>query len=1116
MKNCYLVITLFFLLFSRSAQAQADWYYSGPKVIPFEDYSKCQVGFLTANLGRRDTLFQARFENLTPLGVTPYYNAHNQGQATYERFGSTPGWIVSENGKFGFITFEGKIGIPFQYEKLTYARTDKAFEACLNGKCGLVSEKDSVLIPIQYDAVHSSIDGSCQEFITVSSGAFYGVYAINRKEVVPPVFDVVEPIIVYGELKQSPFFIVKKNGRSGVMDDDGKWVVPMEFIRVEMINGNSPTEAESFFSGLDSTGHTIVFDESGRRIGEPILGNCYPIYSKLIDGYPTGTDFIAIRDTSETQQAILNVHTGKRTPFFEFINLYRHHFFYGTYEFCEGVMDTNFNVIATIDSGRQLHYFENNRGLNDIQSYSELYDTESSSIEVGDVKRKFGKFHEPNVLVWSLEKESVKLKRKYYSSETTYFSLWNLETGKRTPYIYNHVHRMISSTDGVYFWAVHNNSEDVRHLDQNVAIDIYDSLGTLVNKICMDQVEFRTVIQENYEQPKGVFLVQSADNVWTVQCVDGTQLSKTQFQYSSDFRFKPWIWKELGQHAGVIQINVPNGFWFMDYQGKPLLNGRTFHNSTFRQFVPGYNSLKDSNGYVIVGDDLSVVMDSCSNVIQFGSEVSYALRRSINGVVIKNNQVFCYFNERFQLLDSTFFIRTFERQRLAKDIWVDSRGTLLFGTDEELSAQMYLCGNLYIGKFGKTLRIENDKRELILEIPNVKEYHPSSSLITVVTTTGKTGKFRTSTASWAIPPIYTEIRETTIRGIFFARDSVKEKWCLVDSLGNRKTPNTFDHPFSFSQDKLNSYFYSDRKIGIINRDFSIEIPPRFDSGKQLRRSFVLHDYTGNYLLRDSSSSVFKLENGFVDSDQFNRYLYVTRDSVWVRDREGNLLLPPTLRSYVEEHINLGAYLIPEIPATQLPQVHGLFILCNPSDTALVKLNTKLLLDYADLNIINQAFLWKTDGVPYEQRQACYHRPIWINDTYYSERLDGSCEVEKGYEKQEVWFRVYEMKGDSTELIGWRDLFVDPVAAEVEISALIEKQIQVQQLFGTTCADMPAAVAEIKRNYYLNGPNLYFMHMPRYAPVIVQLHQIKTPLKHPECFPPPVPEPRFDPKLYRSH
>jgi len=1122
MKNYYLIISLFFLLFSGTVGAQWNVLsFPGPKVVPFEDYSKCQVGFLSTGfvangIRSKDTVYQARFENLKQVGSFQQHEIYSN-QEYRGLSNELSGWILSENNKFGFITGDGEISIPFQYDKLEYTWESSEFLAWKNGKCGLITVKDSIIVPCAYDVIYPGFIGDYGgKTISIEDHERFGVYSRKGKEIVPPVFQSIEPIEVHGAEENQLFFVVAKDSVTGLIDEDGNWVVPLNYRSVAIINQNSPAKAISFFSASDSIGYSTVFDEMGRQICDPILGTCYPIYSRYIDGMPSGTDFIFIRDTSGTRQGMLSTYTGKHTPFYEHINMYRNRFFFGTNGYWEGMMDTSFNVIVETTAQRKLYYFEcYNQRLREIQNYHELGDTEPSCLEASQVKRQFGAFHEPIALVIALEKERIKLRKKDFLSEAEYLALWNLETGRQTPFIYNEIHRMFSRSDGVYFWAVHNHSEEVRYKHQDVGVDIYDSLGILINSICLDAMEYQMAIDLGREYAEEVLLVKNDENEWSVMLMDGTLLSRTYLENSHDYQYKAHIWKGLGKHAGIIRVNVPNGFWFMDYQGKRLLDGRMFLNGTMRQLSDGLMHMKTREHYVVVRNDLSLVTDSCSDVVQLDNEARNTLRTSVKQAVIKEGIAYAVFNDTLRVMDASCFTRSFTRQRLCKGTWIDSLGNVIPGEENEQSTDLFYK-DLFIGKRGDTLTIRNNDHELILEVPKVKEHNITYEGIRVVTTTGKVGLIGFAPLAWEIQPMYSEVWKAGSNGLFFARDSIKEKWCIVDSLGIRRTERIFDDPFTFLSTRERNYFYSNRKMGIIDQNFTITVPARYDSGIQLRRSYALKDSEGLYLVGDSSGTVFQMEDGFVDSDQFNRYLYVRNDSVWVRDRNGNLLLPPTPRSIVLKEVNLAKMLIPEMRYSDRTRIQGMFLSCSDSNSAVIQLNTALLLNYANRCILDQVGLRRTGKTDYKPEWGCFRHPIWVNEHYYSEHIQGKCMIESGYEKQQDWYKTFELSGDSAIAINWRDLYVNPAEAETEISLLIEKQIQQLQLFGTTCGDMPGAVAEIKRTYYIYEGNLYFMYLPKLTPVIVSFNQVKSPLKHPEYLPIPKVSPLLEPKSISIH
>lgn len=124
--------------------------------------------------------------------------------------------MIMKNGKAGFLDKQGKVAIPFLYERAKdfaegFAAVKKA------GKWGFINKEGKNVIPCQYDKVASFREG----LVAVVKNGKSGYINTKGKEIVPFIYDKPEdwePLYDFHE----GLAVVKKNGVYGYVDKEGK------------------------------------------------------------------------------------------------------------------------------------------------------------------------------------------------------------------------------------------------------------------------------------------------------------------------------------------------------------------------------------------------------------------------------------------------------------------------------------------------------------------------------------------------------------------------------------------------------------------------------------------------------------------------------------------------------------------------------------------------------------------------------------------------------------------------------------------------------------------------------------------------------------------------------
>lgn len=124
--------------------------------------------------------------------------------------------MIMKNGKAGFLDKQGKVAIPFLYERAKdfsegFAAVKKA------GKWGFINKEGKNVIPCQYDKVTSFREG----LVAVVKNGKSGYINTKGKEIVPFIYDKPEDWEPLHDFHEG-LAVVKKNGAYGYVDKKGK------------------------------------------------------------------------------------------------------------------------------------------------------------------------------------------------------------------------------------------------------------------------------------------------------------------------------------------------------------------------------------------------------------------------------------------------------------------------------------------------------------------------------------------------------------------------------------------------------------------------------------------------------------------------------------------------------------------------------------------------------------------------------------------------------------------------------------------------------------------------------------------------------------------------------
>jgi exopolysaccharide biosynthesis protein len=154
----------------------------------------------------------------------------------YDRTDALNGFFrVEKNNKIGLFTKKGAMILPAFYDGLTI--DEYGFKIQKDGKFGLLNNEGAAIIPMIYDEFMYFSRGLSR----VKKGSYYGMISTNGKLVIP---------CEYSDLGirfRGDFIDAQKDGRYGILNQDGETVIRFRYEKIRWIND---TTIEGLVNGV--------------------------------------------------------------------------------------------------------------------------------------------------------------------------------------------------------------------------------------------------------------------------------------------------------------------------------------------------------------------------------------------------------------------------------------------------------------------------------------------------------------------------------------------------------------------------------------------------------------------------------------------------------------------------------------------------------------------------------------------------------------------------------------------------------------------------------------------------------------------------------------------------
>jgi len=249
MKKIHFLLKLTLLLCSFTALAQ-------PKYVIFDEEGKQGLVDLQGKTVLAPVEHLGKYNNFFITfnqGISTIYNQNLKvvfrGKYDEVKFGLQGNYIVKKNQKYGVVTANNQIVIPFKYDEIY--NLANGYKVTLNEKEGVVNNKGKLIIPLKYEDI--SQQNNCYK---ATLDGKEGILSLDNKTLIP---------FMYQQLQLDNFntetLIVAKNeeNKVGFINTKNEWVIsPIYRLASPFQNGLAFVRDEQKKSMLINTKGEVV------------------------------------------------------------------------------------------------------------------------------------------------------------------------------------------------------------------------------------------------------------------------------------------------------------------------------------------------------------------------------------------------------------------------------------------------------------------------------------------------------------------------------------------------------------------------------------------------------------------------------------------------------------------------------------------------------------------------------------------------------------------------------------------------------------------------------------------------------------------------------------------
>jgi hypothetical protein len=1056
------------------------------KIFPFEDYTKCYVGFLTSS---KDTLWPAQFES----AIEVYDYRH------YYPFKT---WIVKYQGRYGLLNESGEVILPFEYDELLAGIDNDSYVANKNGKTGIIKANGEILVSFAYDQIEVSSFGNDYLYYTPILNSQKGILLYDYRLIAEAKYNEIMTVdfeTYYDGNSMPKYWKMYDSLHVGLINESGKMLFPLEFNSIDLLQLSNECrrnenywflEKENELFGLSSvSGETII-----------PLSKAYPsVYEYSSRNCQDSSLYFGIMEDEKTCR-LMNLHTGEKSAIYDdLIHQGNFHIYHKKKE--KGVLDEHMKA-TEIDTKYDIALFNTKTFTSPNFYYEENFRYREAQL-----------IFDEDVIALSSQENEKRLEdgAKKYKSVIELFGFLNYKTGIQIKPKHHLVYRKTFNGKS-FFWGItfsdFNNDKG--------ELKIYSSDLKEVQSF-----EFQDLTYYSFDSYIGcetsseeAFLIKNSAGL--VGGINAKGDILLPFEYTS--AMPNHYDREVGCFKRYITIERNGKKGFCDSKGKLNLQAEyddvSFENNGFVQLRKGGSySLLDSNLNLLI-TDCSKLFVSSSNGLNT-NKLDFSAYAKLLGqalfYAIKNDSLYFLQGDSFQLVNEKYLMKKGIPSIVSYQILLGADCKVLsFG--DRLSM---VANKLFVVQSSFKLKIYSLDGRLLNEINDIKHFDQGSQWLDIKSTSNRWGAVDLETGKILIEPLYAEIypfnkKQDSNKELLFwvsevlVQNGNKGEWKLLNIKGEQQLTMTFDYPFYFYGQTV-EIVRDNSKLGLIDADFNLLTAIEYNSIVEFEGIYFLKK--NGYWSAFKNGRLVELKCNVISSETYSRGRMVfMNDQIGILGKDLDWILPLTKIDTAKHKENIASLLGVKPYDVSKGQYNTAYI--NDTSTIARKINNDILIELGKIRSTQYMFLEKTgafygiksivsERIPelrYLDVKVNYFSSDYLSvqRKHYSMTWEGFVHqnfvFDYGNKKNE--YSNYRIHNGTYSKIELGDLFLPGSNYSERIDAILTSIINKKQLYGPVCVNLVRILQDYKLNFYLDKKGIYFCQPNSdYNQILIEYNQL---------------------------
>ena len=1030
------------------------------RVQPFEDYTKCYVGFIK---DRKDTLWPAQFESAIPA-MTIYRNQENIG------------WIVKFHGYYGVIDLNGEIAVPFVYDEIHSTFDSNSFIAVKNGKVGIISRKGEVKVSLNYQSIMLQNANYNLHYYLVFDNGLKGMINDQLEWVCQPIYQEIEMVDRIAEryYKQSDefYFHVQDSLHVGLLSFRGKLVLPLEFDRINDLLFTDWCDSLTNFWQVIKDNKVGLYNASFEELAAPVWQDL-EVFSALGDTCGAQVRNFA-RFKNGEKFMVMDLNSRKRSKIYDYVeNAGNYHLVKSKNRY--GVLDEQLNELP-IRTKRQIALFSSGGDLYTHNSFDE---------------------RETGVVSFVMDEEVIALKssektNKQGRYQRAQFGLYNYRTQETVEPRFDVVFRKRINGESFFFGF-----DNVDNESEKGQLFVYNSTLELLHRYDYSDYSQSTIEYFFYCQQKGEKLLILRDRNGNYGGINGKGELVIPFEYTEFESTRNDLYHSCKVTAWILTKEAKKGISSPD--GKMLLP------VDYDEIIPRQHTfyeVRKGTDYGLVDSNFRVLIDGC-NYLTIASSIGldyghiylkehYETLGEYLYYAVRNDTLFVLQQMEFKKVGGLMISSKEDVSIVGNQILLRKDGRVIQtgGRVEKITP------TLFAAQRKDTLWLYDQKGGFLNEIGKVGYFSKQAEWLQLMGVKNTSGAADLVSGKVLVEPVWASIVPFIRDGkpakdLFWVQQvaavsNATQKWYLINTSSEKVVDIAFDYPIGFDYSGP-VVFRSGSLFGLINKDLQIVVPATYSQIRKLGK---------HYFLQKGMWSVYSPEKGIIELNAYSIATDVHPKGFVLFGYESMGILGHNLE-----------WITPFTPITTAKRDLNLLSLLGITgyDSWQGKRNSYFIVD-TNARLFNNQFILEiaqTRSTRYSVAEN--ERSNWHNDPYFSVRPDELRDLEinihlwnanylsvtRRYSSSPWSYyiaRRYDFDRWSTTTIEHatylrsdtsfaklelKDFFTEGSNYTQLIDQFLTNYINKRQLYGVNCVNLTKILDDYKKNFYLTNEGFVF-------------------------------------------